>query len=130
MKPNPEPAVPSLVMRLDFADDHRLGRGKIQLLEHIRQQGSISAGGRAMQMSYRRAWILVDEMNRMFTEPVVTTQRGGSQGGQALLTTFGEELVSRFRAMEDRCLAAIEPEIDWLQAARRHPRTTKDSENG
>jgi len=129
MKPRMEPNAPSLVMRLDFPDRHRLGRGKIELLEHIREEGSISAGGRAMEMSYRRAWILVDEMNRMFLQPVVTTQRGGSQGGRAVLTPFGEELVSRFRAMESECLAALAPDIDWLLAARR-PDTEDANENG
>jgi molybdate transport system regulatory protein len=109
-----ENTLPALVMRLDFSKGHRLGRGKIQLLENIQEHGSISAGGRAMDMSYRRAWMLVDEMNRIFAEPVVVTQRGGNQGGSALVTPFGEELVRRFRAMEEASRAAIRREVEWL----------------
>jgi N-terminal domain of molybdenum-binding protein len=110
---------PAFVMRLDFSDGHRLGRGKIQLLENIRIHGSISAGGRAMEMSYRRAWLLVDEMNRMFRDPVVVTQRGGREGGRAVVTSFGEDLVSRFRAMEGHARLAIDSHIEWLTSVRR-----------
>ncbi|MCB5204990.1 winged helix-turn-helix domain-containing protein [Neorhizobium sp. T786] len=118
---------PALVMRLDFPDGRRLGRGKIQLLDNIRNHGSISAGGRAMDMSYRRAWMLVDEMNRMFAEPVVVTQRGGSQGGRAVVTPFGNDLILRFRAMERQCRAAIQPDVEWLLAAlRNEPPPTED----
>ncbi len=68
------------VLRIDFPPEQRLGHGKMRLLELIRETGSISAAGRAMGMSYRRAWLLVDEMNRMFSRPVVESQRGGKQG--------------------------------------------------
>jgi len=106
------------VLRIDFPPEDRLGRGKILLLELIRQTGSISAAGRAMNMSYRRAWLLVDALNRMFKEPAVESQRGGKQGGGAALTAFGEELVERFRAMEVRARAAIAEDLDWLETAR------------
>ncbi|MBP2237471.1 molybdate transport system regulatory protein [Sinorhizobium kostiense] len=106
------------VLRIDFPPEDRLGRGKILLLELIRQTGSISAAGRAMNMSYRRAWLLVDALNRMFREPAVESQRGGKQGGGAALTAFGEELVERFRAMEARARAAIADDLDWLETAR------------
>ena len=59
------------VLRIDFPDNEKIGRGKMQLLEHIRETGSISAAGRAMDMSYRRAWLLVSAMNAMFSQPVV-----------------------------------------------------------
>src|SRR6478735_5210057 len=88
------------VLRISFPDEDRLGHGKMELLEHIRQTGSISAAGRAMDMSYRRAWLLGSEMNRMFSEQVVESQRGGQKGGGAALTPFGEELLARFRRME------------------------------
>lgn len=70
------------VLRIDFPNAERLGRGKIMLLEHIRETGSISAAGRAMDMSYRRAWLLVSALNTMFSEPSVESQRGGKQGAE------------------------------------------------
>ncbi len=69
-------------------------------------------------MSYRRAWLLVDALNRMFKEPAVDSQRGGKQGGGAVLTAFGEMLIERFRAMEAKAQAAIADDLDWLDAMR------------
>lgn len=112
-----------LVLRLDFPPDNRLGRGKIELLEHIRETGSIAAAGRAMDMSYRRAWLLVDALNQMFDEPAVEPQRGGKQGGGAQLTPFGEMLITCFRQMEEKAVAALQAEIDWLEARRRQAET-------
>lgn len=106
------------ILRIDFASGNRLGRGKIMLLELIRETGSISAAGRAMDMSYRRAWLLVDALNRMFREPVVESQRGGKQGGGAAVTAFGEMLIERFRAMEAKTQAAIAEDLDWLGSMR------------
>ncbi len=71
-----------------------------------------------MDMSYRRAWLLVDELNHMFDQPAVDSQRGGKQGGGARLTAFGEELLSRFRAMEARARAAMAEDLDWLEGHR------------
>ena len=115
---------PKLIFRLQFDQDNRIGRGKIQLLSHIRETGSISAGGRAMDMSYRRAWLLVDEMNRLFKTPVVESQRGGKQGGGAQITPFGEEVLTRFRAMEEKTQAAIRADLDWLENHRSAPAET------
>ncbi|WP_457581444.1 winged helix-turn-helix domain-containing protein [Ensifer canadensis] len=106
------------ILRIDFPPEERLGRGKIMLLEHIRETGSISAAGRAMDMSYRRAWLLVDALNRMFKEPSVESQRGGKQGGGAALTPFGETLIRRYREMETKARAAIADDLAWLEAAR------------
>ena len=110
------------VLRIDFPPGERLGRGKIELMELIASTGSISAAGRAMDMSYRRAWLLVDALNHMFTQPVIESHRGGKQGGGAGLTAFGEELLVRYRAMETRMREAIQPDLDWLQA-NRNPAT-------
>jgi molybdate transport system regulatory protein len=89
-----------LSIRIDFAPGGRLGPGKIALLERIAATGSISAAGRAMGMSYRRAWLLVEALNGQFREPVVATQTGGSHGGGAVLTPFGNELVATYRTLE------------------------------
>jgi len=113
---SPPPLKP--VLRVDFPPGERLGRGKIELMEHIAATGSISAAGRAMDMSYRRAWLLVDALNHMFKEPVIESQRGGKQGGGAGLTAFGEELLARFRGMEARMLEALQADLDWLEANR------------
>lgn len=107
-----------VILRIDFPHAERLGRGKMMLLEKIRETGSISAAGRAMDMSYRRAWLLVDAMNRMFSSLVVESQRGGKQGGGAAVTPFGEELLARFRGMEEKAKAALSADLDWLQANR------------
>ncbi|MGR9248454.1 winged helix-turn-helix domain-containing protein [Rhizobium leguminosarum] len=106
------------VLRISFPDEDRLGHGKMELLEHIRQTGSISAAGRAMDMSYRRAWLLVSEMNRMFDEQVVESQRGGQKGGGAALTPFGEELLARFRRMERTMRTSLADDLAWLEAKR------------
>lgn len=107
---------PKLIFRIQFEPEGRIGRGKIQLLTHIKDTGSISAGGRAMDMSYRRAWLLVDEMNRLFREPVVKSQRGGKQGGGAVVTPFGEALIAHYHAMETKAQAALAGDIGWIVA--------------
>jgi molybdate transport system regulatory protein len=89
-----------LSIRIDFEPGGRVGPGKIALLERIAATGSISAAGRAMGMSYRRAWLLVETLNALFREPVVSTQTGGKSGGGAVLTPFGTELVAVYRALE------------------------------
>jgi molybdate transport system regulatory protein len=89
-----------VTLRLDFANGERLGPGKAALLEQIRATGSISAAGRSSGMSYRRAWQLVESLNRTFREPVVITRLGGERGGGAGLSPFGERLLATYRQME------------------------------
>jgi molybdate transport system regulatory protein len=107
-----------LVLRLEFPNRFGLGRGKIELLEQIRSTGSISAAGRAMGMSYRRAWLLVDSMNQAFPQGVVETAQGGEHGGGARLTEFGGVLIDRFRRMEMLAGRALARELDALDAAQ------------
>jgi molybdate transport system regulatory protein len=111
-----------LTVRVDFGSDRVLGPGKIRLLEAIRKSGSISQAGRLLDMSYRRAWLLVDEMNRCFREPVVTTQPGGSQGGGASLTAFGDSVIEKYRRIEMQAMAAARPQLRDLMSSLRHPR--------
>jgi molybdate transport system regulatory protein len=94
----------------------RLGPGKIQLLEMISAHGSISEAARAMDMSYRRAWLLVAELNQCFRQPVTTTQTGGKGGGHAQLTAFGQSLIDRYRKIEHDATAAVADQLDQLKA--------------
>lgn len=105
-----------LSIRIDFGPDQRVGPGKIELLEHIAALGSISAGGRAMNMSYRRAWELIEELNSMFGKPVVDSKTGGKKGGGATLTPLGLGLISRYRAMERAAAAVCESHLAALNA--------------
>lgn len=116
----------SPILRIDFPHDNRLGRGKMELLEHIRETGSISAAGRVMDMSYRRAWLLVSDMNAMFKEPVVSSQRGGQKGGGAAVTPFGEDLLARFRHMEQTLRVALADDLTWLRANQSPEGNGKD----
>jgi molybdate transport system regulatory protein len=114
--------VPQLSIRIDFDDEGRLGPGKVMLLERIAQEGSISAAGRSMNMSYKRAWELVAEINRSFEEPLVTAQTGGRSGGGAALTERGQELIRHYRAIERKALTATATHLKALQAISRSPR--------
>jgi molybdate transport system regulatory protein len=110
-----------LTVRIDFGADRALGPGKVRLLETIGNTGSISKAGRALDMSYRRAWLLVDDLNHCFREPVVTTQPGGVQGGGAALTPFGRELIAKYRAVEARAAKAADTQLRALEASLRAP---------
>ncbi|QAU34335.1 winged helix-turn-helix domain-containing protein [Janthinobacterium sp. 17J80-10] len=106
--------------RLDFklrvlrGDEIALGPGKVALLEAIAACGSISGAARAMGMSYRRAWLLVDTMNRSFSEPLVITSPGGSKGGGASVTQTGESVMAIYRAMQRRSEAAIQDDAQAI----------------
>jgi molybdate transport system regulatory protein len=108
--------MPSLSLRINLDPEGRIGPGKIELLEQIAAFGSISAGARKMGMSYKHAWDLVEEMNKIFGKPLVAAQKGGSQGGGAQLTPVGLAVVSRYRAIERAAQAAAEPHVMALQA--------------
>ena len=87
-------------LRITKGDDIAVGPGKIALLEAIAAAGSITAAARSLGMSYRRAWLLVDTMNRCFKAPVVTAEAGGKRGGGTALTPLGREVVRRYRRIE------------------------------
>jgi molybdate transport system regulatory protein len=104
-----------LTLRVDFGGNRAVGPGKVVLLEAIRDSGSISQAGRVLGMSYRRAWLLIDDLNHCFSEPVVSAQPGGVQGGGAVLTAFGEELIRNYRAIEAAATAAAKPRLSALE---------------
>ena len=95
-----------LSLRIDFAEGRRLGPGKVLLLEAVKEHGSISAAGRAIGMSYKRAWDLIDEMNQIFASAVVDSKSGGKQGGGATLTELGKRVVTTYRKMEEQAAKA------------------------
>jgi molybdate transport system regulatory protein len=99
-----------LNIRIDLACGLRIGPGKVAVLEEIARSGSISAAGRALRMSYRRAWELVEQLNTGLGTPVVETAAGGSGGGGTVLTAAGKAVIERYRAIE----------VDTAAAARKH----------
>lgn len=108
--------MPSLSLRIDFDPEGRLGPGKVTLLEKVAVSGSISAAARSMNMSYKHAWDLIEEMNLLFGKPLVSTQTGGKDGGGAQLTTMGKAVVTRFRAIEQAAAKAAQAQLEALQA--------------
>lgn len=100
-----------LSIRIDLPGGDRIGPGKIALLEAIRATGSISAGARSLGMSYRRAWLLVEEINQAFREPAVTAETGGRRGGGATLTPVGERVIDLYRSIESQARDAADGEF-------------------
>jgi molybdate transport system regulatory protein len=107
----------ALTIRVDLGAFGYLGPGKIALMELISKHGSISAAGKELGMSYRRAWLLVDEINHIFRGPLVETQMGGSGGGGARLTPLGRDVVGRYRAIEGAAATATAADMRALKAA-------------
>lgn len=105
-----------LSIRIDIAPGIRIGPGKVQLLEMIAEHGSISAAGRVLGMSYRRAWMLVEDMNKGFGQSVVDAQIGGKAGGGARLSSLGADLVAHYRAIERAAERAAAPFLDRIVA--------------
>lgn len=103
-----------LKLRLMHGDEIAMGPGKADLLDAIGRTGSISAAARAMGMSYRRAWLLVDVMNNSFGAPLVRSAAGGSQGGGAGVTEMGKEVLTRYRAMQAAAAQAAASHADAL----------------
>lgn len=111
-----------LKLRLLLGDMIAMGPGKADLLEAIREAGSISAAGRKLGIGYRRAWALVDAMNQCFQEPLVAGSAGGAKGGGARVTPTGEEVLRIFRAIQRKAAAAVETDLERLEALAAKPR--------
>ena len=101
-------------LRIYRAETITIGPGTVTLLEAIAETGSISAAARQIKMSYRRAWLLIDEVNQSLHSPAVSTATGGAHGGGAALTPVGEELVKRYRAIENVARLAAARDIASL----------------
>ena len=114
---------PQLSFRLILGDDIPIGPGKVQLLELIRDTGSIAAAGRNMGMSYKRAWHLVDTMNRCFKSPLVEASKGGAHGGGAQLTPRALKVIELYRRLENQARKAAGADLARLS---RHLATPAD----
>ena len=118
---------PRVTLRIELASGKRLGPGKARLLELVKETGSISAAARGMKMSYRRAWLLIDEANGLFGMPVVESSAGGAGGGGATLTAFGEDVVATYRAIEEEAAAAVTRRLDKVQGLTHSPASARRS---
>jgi molybdate transport system regulatory protein len=118
----------TLRLRILF-DDAMIGPGKAELLEHIKETGSIAAAGRKMEMSYKRAWMLVEEMNAAFQEPLILSTRGGPGGGGAQLTEAGLRVLGLYHDIVETAQRAAGPKINALQAMLR-PASRTDISDG
>jgi molybdate transport system regulatory protein len=108
------PAQFGIRLRIDFGSASSLGPGKIALLEHIGASGSLSQAARDLGMSYRRAWLLLDDLNHAFAEPVTTASIGGAGGGGARLTDFGRKVVAAYRDLEHATDEIARARLAWL----------------
>ena len=115
---------PRLTLRVDLGPRQSIGPGKMRLLDAVAETGSISSAGRALGMSYRRAWMLIDDLNSSFRRKVVSTKLGGKEGGGAKHTPFGLELVKRYRAIEASAAKATRSHVAFLARAMRTDSTT------
>jgi len=110
---------PKFRLRVVFGPDEMMGPGKAELLERIDATGSISAAGREMRMSYKRAWQLVETMNTMFRDPLIQSTRGGPKGGGAVLTDAGKAVLASYRGLESEARRAGSQHIETLQSMLR-----------
>lgn len=114
-----------LTLRILGKHSPAMGPGRAELIARIEKTGSISAAARAMGMSYRRAWQLVEALNASFREPVVTTEVGGRRGGGAKVTAFGKRMVRLYRGMEAKAFTAIAPDLNRISKHLRKPRSAR-----
>jgi molybdate transport system regulatory protein len=117
-----------LSIRIDFEPSgSALGPGMAKLLEQVVTHGSIRAAAASMGMSYRKAWLLIQEMQETFNGAVVTSAIGGTSGGGTHLTELGATLLKTYRRIENRAARAAETDLDTLAGlvrASARPRRT------
>jgi molybdate transport system regulatory protein len=115
-----------LCIRLDLANGDRIGPGKIAVLEAIRDTGSISEAARHLGMSYRRAWMLVDQINEMLREPAVSTRQGGQHGGWTVLTPAGEQVIELYHTIEEHARTSARQEFRAIDKLVRQSKRARD----
>ena len=116
------PGLTQVRLRLKLGTEIAMGPGKADLLQGIKETGSIAAAGRRLSMSYRRAWLLVETMNACFKAPLVETRKGGKAGGAAVLTQTGEDVLVRYRRIEEAALSTTRTDRAALQRLLRDDR--------
>lgn len=119
-----QPAKPIIRLRIDVGPTSSIGPGKIALLERIEATGSLSRAARELGMSYRRAWLLLDDLNHAFSEPATIMSVGGAGGGGAQLTALGKALIGAYREIEHAAGEVARVRLSWLhesQPAARAP---------
>ena len=121
---------PGLLLRVLSAKNPAMGPGKARLVALIAETGSISSAAKRMGMSYRRAWQLVEALNKSFTEPVVVTAVGGKRGGGAVVTEFGRRLVEAYHSMEAKASSAIATDLEAYSGYLRKPGGKKSAPRG
>jgi molybdate transport system regulatory protein len=122
-------AHPTLSIRIRLGRDDMMGPGKAELLERIAATGSIAAAARAMGMSYKRAWVLIETLNAMFDQPVVESTRGGPGKGGAVLTGRGEAVLAAYRSVEAAALGNAQPSLNRLRSwLRKTPGPERDED--
>jgi molybdate transport system regulatory protein len=121
---------PGLLLRILSAKNPAMGPGKARLVALIAETGSISSAARRMGMSYRRAWQLVEALNKSFNEPVVVTAVGGKRGGGAAVTDFGKRLVESYHGMEAKASAAIAADLEAYSNYLKKPGARKKNARG
>ena len=118
---------PFATFRIELGPDKRLGPGKVRLLELVGETGSISAAARAMKMSYRRAWLLIEEANGLFGAPLVESSTGGAGGGGAKVTPLGLEVVTAYRAFESDVNGLVEARLGKFPGIKRRAASARRS---
>ena len=119
---------PAVRLRIDLGPGISIGPGKIALLEQIERGGSLSQAARVLKMSYRRAWLLLDDLNHGLAEPVTTASVGGSGGGGAQLTDFGRRVIAAYREVERGSRELAAQKLEWISVAA--PETREPAETG
>ncbi|MDM0113841.1 winged helix-turn-helix domain-containing protein [Variovorax sp. J22R133] len=116
--PSPSKKKPSTIkpvvrfrMRITAGDTIAIGPGKIRLLEAILETGSLTAAAKSIDMSYRRAWVLINELNGALKKPAVASAKGGEHGGGSEVTDVGRRLIEHYRNIESTAAAACKAEI-------------------
>jgi molybdate transport system regulatory protein len=118
---------PVATFRIELGPEKRLGPGKVRLLELIGETGSISAAARAMKMSYRRAWLLIEEANGLFGAALVESSTGGAGGGGARVTALGLEVIAAYRALESDVNGLVEMRLGNFPGIRRRAASARRS---
>jgi molybdate transport system regulatory protein len=106
-------------LRIRKGEAIAIGPGKVTLLEAVREHGSITAAARSLNMSYRRAWLLINELNGLLASPATASAPGGQSGGRSVLTPVGEEIIRLYRGIEARAHEASAGQIAALSGLLR-----------